>query len=188
MKRQINMLTRGRNVLSGLISAMAVAVLLVAPGAGLAQETTSSVRGTITQPDGTPAGGATVRVTDTRTGTSRTTTTSDSGQFSASGLRVGGPYTIQVEAAGSAPQSITDVTLGLGETFTFYYGTESRRHELILPTRFPVRILLNRRLIAAASATERRVCRHCKPAYRSTLFRCVTLPIPAYQSKRTGLT
>lgn len=134
MKRQNNMLIRGRNLMSGLISTMAIAVLLVAPGAALAQETTSSVRGTITQPDGSPASGASVRVTDTRTGTSRTTTTSDTGQFSASGLRVGGPYTIVVEAAGAAPQSITDVMLGLGETYTFDLALSAAATETVMVT------------------------------------------------------
>jgi hypothetical protein len=72
--------------------------------------------------------------------------------------------------------------------YTLYYGIESRRQELFLLTRISVRILLNKRLICTASTTERLVCHHCQPAYRSVLFRCVTLPIPAYQSKRTGLT
>lgn len=110
---------------SSILSAPAIAV-----GAGLvmalataplaqAQETTSSIRGTITQPDGSPAVGATVRITDTRTGNSRAVTTSESGQFAASGLRVGGPYTVQVDASGLAPQTITDITLGLGDTYTF---------------------------------------------------------------------
>ena len=109
---------------SSILSAPAVAVgagiaiSLTAPLA-YAQETTSAIRGTITQPDGSPAVGATVRIVDTRTGTSRVVTTSESGLFTANGLRVGGPYTIDVEASGLAPQSITDVTLGLGDTFTF---------------------------------------------------------------------
>jgi len=72
--------------------------------------------------------------------------------------------------------------------YTLYYGIESRRQELFLLTRISVRILLNKRLLCTASTTERLVCHHYQPAYRSVLFRCVTLPIPAYQSKRTGLT
>jgi len=119
MKREIDKLIRGGKLLGGLASVISIAVVLLTPVAGLAQETTSAIRGTITQPDGTPAAEANVRIIDTRTGTSRATTTSDSGQFTASGLRVGGPYTIQVEKSGLAPQAITDVTLGLGETFTF---------------------------------------------------------------------
>jgi hypothetical protein len=87
--------------------------------AGFAQETTSAVRGAISGPDGTPAQGATVTVVDQRTGTSRSALTSATGQFSVSGLRVGGPYTIGIQSSQYAPQSITDVYLGLGDTFTF---------------------------------------------------------------------
>ena len=34
-------------------------------------------------------------------------------------MRVGGPYTIMIDAEGLAPQSITDVELDLGDTYTF---------------------------------------------------------------------
>src|SRR5262245_50396028 len=139
MKRQINMLIRGHNLLNGMISALVVAILMVAPSAGLAQETTSSIRGTITQPDGTPASGATVRITDTRTGATRSATTSETGQFAASNLRVGGPYTIQVEAANAAPQAVTDVNLGLGDTFTFDLTLSPMATETVMVTADVVR-------------------------------------------------
>ena len=41
-------------------------------------------------PDGTPAAGETVTITDTRTGSSRSVTTNDSGAFNVRGLPVGG--------------------------------------------------------------------------------------------------
>lgn len=120
MKRPIAMPIRGGKLLSAVAGAMGLAItLLVTPVTAWGQETTSSIRGTITQPDGSPASNAIVRIVDTRTGASRTTTTSETGQFSASGLRVGGPYEIHVESSGLASQTITDVTLGLGDTFTF---------------------------------------------------------------------
>ena len=97
----------------------AALALLAMSVAGFAQETTSGVRGTITGPDGAPAEGATVTVVDQRTGTTRSATTSGTGQFSVSGLRVGGPYSIGIQSSAYAPQSITDVYLGLGDTFTF---------------------------------------------------------------------
>ena len=140
MSRLIDMSLRGGNLLSGLATAMSLAlVLLVAPVSAWAQETTSSVRGTITQPDGSPAAGATVRIVDTRTGTSRAITTSNSGQFSAGGLRVGGPYTIHVDASGLAPQTITDVTLGLGDTFTFEIALSSETLEAVTVTGSAIR-------------------------------------------------
>jgi len=97
----------------------ATMALLAVSVAGFAQETTSAVRGTISGPDGAPAAGASVRITDTRTGSGQSATTSSSGQFTTSGLRVGGPYTVQISASGLAEQSITDVYLSLGDTYTF---------------------------------------------------------------------
>ena len=87
-----------------------LAVLLIAlPLTGVAQQTTSSVRGTLTGPDGGPAAGVTVSVTDDRTTNRRGTTTSASGQFSVSGLKVGGPYRVQISSSAYASQTITDV-------------------------------------------------------------------------------
>ena len=97
---------------------VAMAVFLAAP-ASFAQETTSSIRGTVLKADGTPAAGATVQVTDTRNGATRSASTSDSGLVAMRGLSVGGPYTIEVSSEGVAPHSITDVNLGLGDTYTF---------------------------------------------------------------------
>lgn len=120
MKNSNDMARPGQKLLFGIASAIFVAaILLVAPVAGFAQETTSAIRGNVVGPDGNPEVGANVLVIDTRTGNSRTATTSDSGQFSLTGLRVGGPYTIQVQAAGTAPQTITDVYLDLGDTYSF---------------------------------------------------------------------
>ncbi|MFQ5548504.1 MAG: carboxypeptidase regulatory-like domain-containing protein [Woeseia sp.] len=95
------------------------ALLLTIPLTGGAQETTSNMRGTVTAPDGSPAAGAVVSVTDTRTGTRRGSSTSPSGTFSMSGLAVGGPYTINITSTAYTDQEITDIYLSLGETFTF---------------------------------------------------------------------
>jgi hypothetical protein len=135
MKNQNDLARPVNGLLSGIASALLIAMMALAlPVAGYAQETTSSIRGNIYQPDGTPAAGANVRVTDTRTGNSRTATTSDSGQFSLSGLRIGGPYTIQVDAGGMAPQTITDVNLDLGDTYTFSVALSPEAMEEITVT------------------------------------------------------
>jgi hypothetical protein len=135
MKKLIDMPLRHWKTLHGLAGAAFVAVmLLVAPVAGLTQETTSAIRGSISQPDGTPAAGANVRVRDTRTGSTQTATTSSSGQFTMTGLRVGGPYTIMIEAEGLAPQSITDVELDLGDTYTLNVALSAEQIEEITVT------------------------------------------------------
>src|SRR5690606_2986710 len=113
---------------------LAAILCLATPVAGLAQETTSSIRGTITRPDGSPAAGANVRVVDTRTGSSQAGTTSATGQFTMRGLRVGGPYRISVDAEGFAPQSITDVYLELGDTYTFSLSLSAEQIDEITVT------------------------------------------------------
>lgn len=119
----------------GIVGVFFVAlVLLTTPAAVFAQETTSSMRGAVVGADGAPTAGADVRVTDTRTGNSRTATTSASGQFSMSGLRVGGPYTVQVETEGFAPQTITDINLDLGDTYTFTVALTPEQMEEIVVT------------------------------------------------------
>ena len=70
-------------------------------------------------PDGGPAADVSVRITDTRTGSTSRATTSSSGRFTVGSLAVGGPYTISLSSANYASQSITDVIVSLGETFDF---------------------------------------------------------------------
>ena len=100
------------------VVALAVLVLAV-PLSVVAQEQTSSIRGTINAADGSPAAGATVRVTDTRTSAGRSTSTNQSGTFNASALKIGGPYTVTISASGHASQSITDIYVALGDVYTF---------------------------------------------------------------------
>ncbi|NIA27388.1 MAG: hypothetical protein GWP02_04970, partial [Desulfobulbaceae bacterium] len=106
-------------LLQGGVAATLAIVLLAMPVASNAQETTTSVRGTVTAPDGGPAVGVAVTVTDTRRGNSRTVTTSSSGAFSVSGLVVGGPYTIRVQSSQYQDALITDVYTDLSAASSF---------------------------------------------------------------------
>ncbi|MBB3472261.1 carboxypeptidase regulatory-like domain-containing protein [Sphingomonas sp. BK345] len=94
----------------------AALVALVAPAAAMAQETTSTIRGTVTG-DGAPVAGATVEVVNVPSGTRSTTTTDSKGGFNATGLRPGGPYSITVRATGYADTTVTDVTTIVAQTF-----------------------------------------------------------------------
>jgi len=98
---------------------VAAIVLIAFPVASIAQETTASVRGTVTNPAGQPVSGATVIVTDTRTGSSRTVTTGDSGTFTVRGLQVGGPFSIRVQSDQYQDNLITDVYTNLSSVATF---------------------------------------------------------------------
>ena len=79
---------------SGAAAAIMATAAIVAPAE--AQVTSSSVNGSVVSETGAPVSGASVTITHEPTGTSSSTTTTNSGAFRASGLRVGGPYTIVV--------------------------------------------------------------------------------------------
>lgn len=100
------------------ISALAILLVLIIPVTGLAQETTSSIRVTVVGPDATPLQGVEVSITDTRTGSTRTTPSNASGLVFSRGLSVGGPYTVKASSSDFADQTVTDVDLRLGDTYT----------------------------------------------------------------------
>lgn len=92
--------------LSGLATAAFTPIIAIA------QETTSTIQGTVTR-GGTAEAGVPIVVTHVPSGTRSTATSDASGAFSLSGLRVGGPYT--VEAGGT---SVTDISLVAGQSFS----------------------------------------------------------------------
>ena len=94
----------------------AAVAALVIPAAASAQETTSSIRGTITA-GGAPVAGATVVIVNVPSGTTSTVTTDESGGFNAGGLRVGGPYSVTVRAAGYPDTTVTDIQTVVAQAF-----------------------------------------------------------------------
>ena len=76
-------------------SLFCTAAAIVAPSAAFAQETTSTIRGDVVS-GGTAVANADVVVTHVPSGTQSTSTTNETGSFSLSGLRVGGPFTVVV--------------------------------------------------------------------------------------------
>jgi outer membrane receptor protein involved in Fe transport len=98
-------------LLAASAAAFALSASIAAPAS--AQTITSSVNGTVRSDSGAPVAGASVTVTDTRTGTSRTVRTGSSGQFSVSNLEVGGPYTVTVDTDQYADQRVDDVYIDL---------------------------------------------------------------------------
>ncbi|MCX2430782.1 TonB-dependent receptor [Pedobacter sp. GR22-10] len=81
-----------------------------------AQVTTSSMTGTIRDAKGTLPG-ASVKATHTPTGTVYTVSTNNDGRFTIGGMRVGGPYTIEISFVGYRPEKQTEVYLKLGEPY-----------------------------------------------------------------------
>jgi len=81
-----------------------------------AQVTTSSMTGTIKDAKGALPG-ASVKATHTPTGTVYSVSTNSDGRFTIGGMRVGGPYTIEISFIGYRPEKQTEVYLKLGEPY-----------------------------------------------------------------------
>jgi Carboxypeptidase regulatory-like domain len=103
-----------RYYLAAGVAALSIASITATPA--FAQETTSSVRGSVEGPTG-PIGGAAVTVVHEPSGTTATTTTDADGSFSTQGLRVGGPYSVTVDANGFEQAQVTDLNLTAGQAF-----------------------------------------------------------------------
>ena len=82
----------------------------------MAQETTSSISGTVTA-NGAPVVGAVIEIRDTDTGATSTVTSSNTGSFNASGLRPGDSYTVSVTASGYAAAQVTDIVPVVATTY-----------------------------------------------------------------------
>src|SRR4051812_12982414 len=85
-----------KRTLGGLM-ALALAVASSLFGQGI---TTAAMSGFVSDKQGNAVPGATVTIVHEPTGTRTTTTTRANGQYNATGLRVGGPYTVSVSGGG----------------------------------------------------------------------------------------
>ncbi len=104
---------------------------LVAPVSAYAQETTSSVTGTVTA-DGKAVSGATVRITHVPSGTVATVTTNADGGFAANSLRVGGPFTVTVTASGYDQTQVTDIYTVVGQPYALPLELASTGNEIVV--------------------------------------------------------
>ncbi len=105
---------------SSILSAPAVALgagfaAILATPLAVAQETTSQLSGYVVGGDGQPIAGARVTIVHVPSGTTEATTTGASGQFSATGLRVGGPYRVTAQAEGMQEAGVEDLYTQLAE-------------------------------------------------------------------------
>ena len=97
--------------------ALAVAMSLGMSSVAVAQETSSSIGGTVLSQNGQAVSNATVTITDNRTGAVKVISTNETGRYNLRGMRVGGPYTIEVQSE-AGTNTLTDVYLTLGETLS----------------------------------------------------------------------
>lgn len=107
------------------------AIVALVSGAASAQETTSTIRGTVTSGNA-PVAGATVTVVHVPSGT-RTVTTSDrAGNYSASGLRPGGPFTVTIAAPGFADSQVTDIATVISQPFELPVELQPQGQEIVV--------------------------------------------------------
>lgn len=98
---------------------------LIAPVAIHAQETSSAISGVVLSAAGTPVNGARVEILHNPTGTRNTVTTGADGRFGASGLRIGGPFSVIITADGFQGQTIEDIRTGAGDNFSLTASLEA---------------------------------------------------------------
>jgi len=94
---------------------LASMVAMALSGGAMATETASSLKGTITGPEGNVAPNTTITILHEPSGTQKTITTGANGTFNVKGLRVGGPYKITVDSNSFRDTTYDDIYLNLGE-------------------------------------------------------------------------
>lgn len=98
-----------------LASAAMLPLVIGAPPEVVAQQITSSIRGTVSSASGVPVAGARITITDSRTGRTTTLTTGPAGRFATSGLEVGGPYIVLIDTDQYVDQRIPDLFLSISD-------------------------------------------------------------------------
>ena len=113
--------------------ALAITLAVGASNVAFAQETSSAIRGNVVTASGQVAANARVDILHVPSGTRSVATTNESGTFSSSGLRVGGPYTITITSA-QGTKTYNDLFLSLGESFRLNAQLEAEQVERIAVT------------------------------------------------------
>ncbi len=103
-----------------LVAGLAVLMLAI-PLTGVAQETTSEIRGKVYDYSGAPLVGAFVTVEDLRTGVDHAYTTNNSGVFLAARLPAGGPYRITVNDT----KTVEVPSIALGDVFNLIINMQT---------------------------------------------------------------
>ncbi|MBV2129665.1 TonB-dependent receptor [Arsukibacterium indicum] len=96
-------------------------------------DTSSAIRGNVVTPSGQVATNARVEILHVPSGTRSVAVSNESGAFSSSGLRVGGPYTVTITSAEGA-KTYENIFISLGESFRLNAQLEATQVERISVT------------------------------------------------------
>ena len=112
-----------RYLLAASAAGLSASAMVAAPAA--AQQITSGIEGTVNDDAGAPLAGASVTITDTRTGQERVLTTGSDGGFRVSSLQPGGPYTVTTQASGYEGQTVEDIFVNISGNTGFSFVLSS---------------------------------------------------------------
>lgn len=104
--------------------ALTIALSLGAGNMVMAQETASSIRGNVVTSTGEIAANARIEIVHVPSGTRSIATTNESGTFSSTGLRVGGPYKVTISSS-EGTRVYENIYLSLGDSFRLNAQLES---------------------------------------------------------------
>jgi outer membrane receptor for ferrienterochelin and colicin len=99
-------------------TALSLAVMagIGASGVASANSLTATIKGTVVGPNGNPDKSSVITIIHEPTGSKKTLSLTENGVFNASGLRVGGPYTLVVDSQVHRDKTLSDLYLTLGKT------------------------------------------------------------------------
>jgi len=101
------------------ITTYIIFLILLIPFSAFSQGmTTASINGTVKDTEGTVLVGASIKVVHNPSGSVVGTRSNKSGRFNAVGLRVGGPFTIEISMVGYEKTVINDINLGVGQNMS----------------------------------------------------------------------
>ena len=110
-------------LLAASVVSLSAAATVATPA--VAQTITSGVEGQVADESGAAIPGATVTVTDTRTGQTRTLTAGSDGNFRVGSLVPGGPYTVTATAPGFEGQTVENQFINLSGNTSYTFNLAS---------------------------------------------------------------
>ncbi len=117
-----------------MIGAATVALLAASAPAVYAQQTTAALRGVVTDASGKPVANATVTIIHTPSGTRDVTRTDSAGRYEATGLKVGGPYEVDIVADGQPESKTGGLFLNLADQQRLDVALEQQAAQAVVVT------------------------------------------------------